>query len=472
MPFTRSIADHREFDDPAAIKNAIGNDDALHLAMNAGDIVLLIDEQGRILDGSADLAAFPDLPDWIGENWRDTVTSECVDKVDEILSTRINGKAPKPRHLNQKGATGDVPVSYRVMKLGDGKRRLALGRDLRDAAVLQQRLLQAQQSLERDYLRLRQLETRYRLLFEMSGEPVMIIDSENRRIVEANPVAHTLFLAKPGSLIGSKFLAFFDREERESLIAFLGAALTSSSVSPIEARLADQDTRLTLAGTGFRQRGRVFVLIRFDGGQRGDNEEKAALLKTLENMPDAFVLTNPDWRITAANLAFAELIGAASIDQVRGRSLAEFIGRPGIDLDLIQGQLQKQGYARNVNSVIGAGDGVEGEAIELSAVQTGEDPSHIGMVIRPIARRLRDLPPMPQEMPRSVEQLTELVGRMSLKDIVRESTDLIERLCIEAALAYTSDNRASAAEILGLSRQSLYSKLHRYGLGNLAVEPD
>jgi DNA-binding NtrC family response regulator len=59
---------------------------------------------------------------------------------------------------------------------------------------------------------------------------------------------------------------------------------------------------------------------------------------------------------------------------------------------------------------------------------------------------------------------------MSLKDIVRESSDLIERLCIEAALSYTSDNRASAAEILGLSRQSLYSKLHRYGLGNLAAD--
>ncbi len=59
------------------------------------------------------------------------------------------------------------------------------------------------------------------------------------------------------------------------------------------------------------------------------------------------------------------------------------------------------------------------------------------------------------------------LGRMSLKEIVRESTDLIERLCIEAALAYTGDNRASAAEILGVSRQSLYSKLHRHGLGNL-----
>ena len=43
---------------------------------------------------------------------------------------------------------------------------------------------------------------------------------------------------------------------------------------------------------------------------------------------------------------------------------------------------------------------------------------------------------------------------------------------IEAALSYTSDNRASAAEILGLSRQSLYSKLHRYGLGNMADSVD
>jgi DNA-binding NtrC family response regulator len=75
-------------------------------------------------------------------------------------------------------------------------------------------------------------------------------------------------------------------------------------------------------------------------------------------------------------------------------------------------------------------------------------------------------------LPRSVEQLTELVGRVSLKDLVRESTDLIEKLCIEAALELTQDNRASAAEMLGLSRQSLYVKLRRYNLGDLDSEGD
>jgi DNA-binding NtrC family response regulator len=56
---------------------------------------------------------------------------------------------------------------------------------------------------------------------------------------------------------------------------------------------------------------------------------------------------------------------------------------------------------------------------------------------------------------------------MPMRDIVSETTDLIERMCIEAALELTHDNRASAAEMLGLSRQSLYVKLRRYGLGDL-----
>lgn len=65
---------------------------------------------------------------------------------------------------------------------------------------------------------------------------------------------------------------------------------------------------------------------------------------------------------------------------------------------------------------------------------------------------------------RMIEQLAGLVGRVPLRELVRQSTDLVERLCIETALRKTRGNRASAAELLGLSRQSLYSKLRRHGL--------
>ena len=57
-----------------------------------------------------------------------------------------------------------------------------------------------------------------------------------------------------------------------------------------------------------------------------------------------------------------------------------------------------------------------------------------------------------------------------LKELVRESTEVIERLAIEAALELTGDNRASAAEMLGLSRQSLYVKMRRHRLAAGDVE--
>jgi DNA-binding NtrC family response regulator len=53
---------------------------------------------------------------------------------------------------------------------------------------------------------------------------------------------------------------------------------------------------------------------------------------------------------------------------------------------------------------------------------------------------------------------------MPLKEIVSETTDLIEQLCIETALQMTGDKLASAALLLGLSRQSLYVKLRRFGI--------
>ncbi|HPV69209.1 MAG TPA: helix-turn-helix domain-containing protein, partial [Sphingorhabdus lacus] len=121
---------------------------------------------------------------------------------------------------------------------------------------------------------------------------------------------------------------------------------------------------------------------------------------------------------------------------------------------------------RNFSSIINDLNGGE-EPVEISAIMIEREQPLFGYSVRSIGRRERDLPQTGKDFPRSVEQLTELVGRKTLKEIVRESTDLIERMCIEAALVHTADNRASAAEILGLSRQSLYSKLHRHGLGNL-----
>ena len=88
-------------------------------------------------------------------------------------------------------------------------------------------------------------------------------------------------------------------------------------------------------------------------------------------------------------------------------------------------------------------------------------------MIHSVARRGRQSQPAAEDQARSAEQLAELVGRVPLKQLVRQTVELTERMCIEASLRLTGDNRAAAAQMLGLSRQSLYDKLHRYDLGDL-----
>lgn len=467
-----SIEGKHPFGRAAELFNTLDADAAMKLAMVAGDVTLVLDDTGTILDAAFDPREFPAFAGLVGTNWIETVTEESRPKIMEMLAAARRGEVQHWRQVNHPSRDGDVPIRYAVLSVNRGTHRIAFGRDLREAGKLQQRLLQVQQSLERDYLRMRQLEARYRMLFERSSEAVLIIEAATLRIREANPAAHAMVGARVGTLPGKKLPVLLDKNSHDRLQSLVGAALVSDNVSPTSLHIARGSREVMASITGFTQDRGQFLLVRLMPFSERTVADFSPVLELVDQMPDAFVVADSNLDIVTANAAFVELVQAASVDHLRGRHLSESIGRPGIDLDLIEGQIDQHGAARNVSTVLRVGTDAEGEPVELSAVRTAGDDPHYAFVIRPIGRRLRDLPPNAQELPRSVEQLTDLVGRMSLKDIVRESTDLIERLCIEAALSYTSDNRTSAAEILGLSRQSLYSKLHRYGLGNLTGDPD
>jgi DNA-binding NtrC family response regulator len=64
----------------------------------------------------------------------------------------------------------------------------------------------------------------------------------------------------------------------------------------------------------------------------------------------------------------------------------------------------------------------------------------------------------------NMRSVMELVGSSTLKDIVAETTEVVEKMCIQTAVDLTRNNRVAAAEMLGLSRQSLYVKLRKFGL--------
>jgi transcriptional regulator PpsR len=184
----------------------------------------------------------------------------------------------------------------------------------------------------------------------------------------------------------------------------------------------------------------------------------------IEHLPDGFVVTDMDGDIISANRAFLDIAQIASERHAKGRSIGDWIGRPGADLSMMLAVLKKHDSVRLMATAVRGEHGGTTE-VEVSAAMTSEasEPA-VGFIIRDVTRRVASGPQGARDLTRAVEQLTGLVGRVSMPDLLRDTVELVERHYIEAALELTSDNRTAAAEVLGLSRQSLYVKLRRHRL--------
>ncbi|WP_198369196.1 transcriptional regulator PpsR [Roseomonas rosulenta] len=469
----------KAFSTPRVSLGDLDADAAAALISAAADIALILDEHGIIRDvafSSEELSReFASHGNWLGQPWIDTVARDSRPKVEEITRRGAATEGGRWRHVNQVAGDGaSVPILYSAAPVGKAGRIVVFGRDLRPVSRLQQRLVEVQQSMERDYSRLRQAETRYRLLFQMSPDPVLVLDGTTLRVTEANPAALRLFGKGERRAVGRTIAEAFAPESRSAVQALLASVRAAGRADDVQARLAEGGGDVTVSASTFRQEGTLLFLVRIalpDQAVVAMPPIKTKMLKLIEGAPDAFVVAGSDGRIITANAAFLEMIEVPGEEQARGEPLERWLGNQDVEAEVLFGHLRNRGTVRLYSSVLRGEHGARTE-VEISAVtvMNGGKPV-FGFTMRDVGPRVRAPVPAGARPTRSVEQLTELIGRVPLKDLVREATDAIERLCIEAALELSGDNRASAAEMLGLSRQSLYVKLRRYGLGDLGAEP-
>ncbi len=469
----------------AAAQATLGALDGLAIERLLGvtnDLSLVVDESGVVLDLSSSMEglAAEELSSWIGQPLLSVVTAESRRKVQGLLHLGVEATEGEPRwrQINLVLASGrELPTLLSAVPV-QGARTLVCGRDLRATATLQQRLVDAQQAMERDYWKFRHAETRYRHLFQVASEAVLVVDATTQRILEANPAAARLVGdGGPQGLVGETFPLGVDSRSKESLNNVLAGVRATGRAEQVRAELLDARGELLVSVSTYRQDNVSHFLVRLsqaapDVLTQPAPSTSSMLLKLVQSVPDCLVVTDLDGRVISANTAFIELAQLTTEEQVRGETLDRWLGRTGVDLSVLISNLRQRGavrlFATTLRGEYGAMTDVE---ISATMVPHGDRP-FLGFTIRDVGRRLAGESRSKKELPRSVGQLTELVGRVPLKDIVGETTDLIEQLCIEAALELTRDNRASAAEMLGLSRQSLYVKLRRYGVGDLPSEAD
>jgi transcriptional regulator PpsR len=371
-------------------------------------------------------------------------------KIETLLREVATKGVSKRRQVNHTTAAGaDLPIAYTAMRVGRDGSVVAVGRDMRHLSSLQQRLVEAQQAMERDYWRLRHVETRYRLLFQLASDGILVVDAGTMKVLDANSAAGQVFDEVTERLIGRPFPFGVNAESVRALEELIAAARSAGRAGDVSIILEGSDQRWNVSASCFRQETATLLLIRFsstDTGEQAQRDEgvRSRIRDLIERSPDAFVVTDLDGHILEANRAFLDVAELASLEQARGALLSSFIGRPGADFPVFVSMLKKHGAVRLVATAARGSHGAATE-VEVSAVWVpdGEEPS-IGFTMRDIGRRLASGPQGARDLTRAVEELTSLVGRVTLRDLVRDTVDLVERHFIEAALELTNDNRTSA----------------------------
>lgn len=430
---------------------------AARAVLASADLAVIVDSEGLVRDvARAADAGPPDVDGWRGRRWLDLVAGDSRSKAEALMREAQEEGASRPREINHPAAgISTFAVRYSALRISEDGSMLALGRDLSLVASMQQDVVAFQRQVERRYAELASADARHRLFFLSAVEPALIVEIESGRVVEANPAAAAAIGLPASRLVGKALDALFSAPG-DGLAAVLRTAAAGSDPPDRPVSVAPSGRRFVLRGAVVDDEGRSLLLrLGTDEGDIASEPSDLSFAALAARLPDALVVTDPDGAVQTANAAFAALVGLASPEAAERLGLERWLGATAIDFGTILERLREAGRLVAEPSVLRRG-AAQVDPVLVSAALSGTGArQRLCFVIRPGGASAR----------REGEgDAATLVGRVPLREIVRRATDEVERACIEAALAQTRGNRAAAADRLGLSRQSLYLKLRRFGL--------
>lgn len=427
------------------------------------DVTLTLDVDAVITDVTVSNTVSGEfVKTWLGRPWIETVADSGVEKVRRSVSDARSRGVSAYRQILQRFPSGlELPIEYTTVRLGDGG-LVAVGRNLQVSSELQSRLIAAQQAMEKDYWKLREVETRYRLLFDAANEAVLVLSSDDLRVVEANPAA----IRGLGLTRGREFLLEMATHEHESFRAMVARAREGGrapgGVFHIGAERSPWILRASLMNDDAAP---VYMLqlvpVGDDARAVPAASRSLALANLVQSLPDGFIALDRDGVIRGANQAFLDLVQVGAEGGVLGRRFDQWLDRASEDLSTLLSHLRRADQMRLYTTTIRGDLGAITE-VEMSAgADSASDPSLIGVLLRGSSRRVPGpgdgaaLPALPA---------LDRASGTPLKALVQAAVAVVERHYVESALRITDGNRTAAAGRLGLSRQSLYAKLNRYGL--------
>jgi transcriptional regulator PpsR len=417
------------------------------------DVTLSLDLSGVIVRAALSNAVSDQITaDWIGRAWADTVSNEGNARVHQMLRDACATGVSSFAQVRQRFPSGlELAVEYTTVRLGGEAGLVAIGRSLEAVSELRSRLMAAQRSMERDYWKLREVETRYRLLFDASTQPVLLIGADETRIEEANPAA----IRALGVASDCELLPEILEPQRDGFHAMLARVREHGKAPGVVLHLGpDRVPWLVRASLVAGEPRGVFVLQLSPSLPRVERSGPGVRWEELvTRLREAFVALGPDGTVLRANQAFLDLVEHETEVSVVGQRLSRWIS--GADASVLLDGAARGQPSGELSAKIRGELGRETDVRIAAAGDADVNPRQLGLLL------LREaMPPAGAQTP--VVSAASKVGKAPLRAIVEEAVKSVERTCIESALALANGNRTSAAQMLGMSRQSLHTKLSRY----------
>ena len=425
-----------------------------------GDIALVIDDRGVVqrVDQRASTPLASDAHTWVGHPWTETVTSDCKGKVERLMAEASTTCATRKREVNHPAGNGaTIPVAYTAMRLGVRGPILAVGRDLGISAALQQKFLGAQQEMERNYAHARQAEARYRLLFQVATDAVMVVDGSTYNILEANQSASELFDLSMAQVVGQNISFGFERQSREIVTATLASALQSGQSTETRAKLLGRVSSTSLTATPFRVLDSQQLLVRIRTTEQLGSSANlgATLARLVDSASDGVAVTDVDGGVLVANPAFLKMVQASTEASVRGRPLSDWLSLPNEPFAELLARVGREGMMGFIPSQVLSQDAII-KPVEVAATLLSEiDPPCIGFSIRLVPGPGGDISVAVEPMQAAVQVLCDQVGSAALPELMRRASEVLQRNFIRMAMERAGSDLNKAATMLGINRQQL-----------------
>ncbi len=437
---------------------------AATIARVASDIAIVIDPDGVIRSvAQSETGLANPSAGWVGRRWVDTVTDGTRRKIELLLEEVQTSGVTRRREVNHPNPSGsEIPMTWSAIRLGEGGPVLAVGRDLRAVAAIQQRLVDAQQDLERQFWQRRQSEARYRTLFQVASDGVAVLRAEDLSLVEANQAFGLALRLTDPSQTGQTMAELLPSALRVAVVELLYSARTSGRAGEIRVRAPEGQGVLDVAATPFRDGDERLLMLRLrqDEGAPMGSPALAVMAEFVENTPDAVVMTDSAGRIQMANPAFLQLASLADENQALGRSLTDLLGEAeGAWSRLIQ-RANASGIAARVRMRL-ASTGQPPRWHEATAMlMTEGEQACLGFTLRPMEAAAL----APDALFPDLADLAGQVGKVPLPELLAEVSHRAERHLILLAMQRAEGFPSVAAELLGLSPADLAARLQGHDL--------